>query len=64
MVYEVQKITSKKNKREIIREYEIGLSELLIKNGADINIKDNDGKKPFDYGSKEIIKYFQLDNQK
>lgn len=29
----MQKITSKKNKREIIREYEIGLSELLIKNG-------------------------------
>lgn len=38
--------------------------DLLMKNGADINIKDNDGKKPFDYGSKEIIKLFQLENQK
>ena len=38
--------------------------ELLIKNGADISIKDNEGKKPTDDGSKEIIKYFQLENQK
>ena len=38
--------------------------DLLIKNGADISIKDNEGKKPFDYGSKEIIRLFQLENQK
>jgi hypothetical protein len=46
----------KKGNKEII--------DLLIKNGGDLNIKDNKGKKPFDYGSKEIIKFFQLENLK
>jgi ankyrin repeat protein len=46
----------KKGNKEII--------DLLIKNGGDLNIKDNKEKKPFDYGSKEIIKFFQLENLK
>lgn len=32
------------------------LTSLLIKNGADVNIKDNNGKTPFDYIKKEEIK--------
>ena len=38
--------------------------DLLIKNGGDINIRDNKGKKPFDYGSKEVLRFFQLESQK
>jgi hypothetical protein len=45
-----------------IKEGNPEIAELLIKSGANINIKDNEGKKPFDYGSKEIIRYFNLDN--
>ena len=47
-----------------LKEGNKDIIDLLIKNGADISIKDNEGKKPFDYGSKEIIRLFQLENQK
>ena len=47
-----------------LKEGNKDIINLLIKSGADITIKDNEGKKPFDYGSKEIIRYFQLENQK
>ena len=38
--------------------------DLLLKYGGDLNIKDNKGKTPFDYGTKEVIKFFQHENQK
>jgi DNA-binding transcriptional ArsR family regulator len=38
--------------------------DLLIKNGGDLNIKDNKGKKPIDYGSREVNRFFQHENQK
>ena len=47
-----------------LKEGNKDIIDLLIKNGSDINIKDNEGKKPFDYGSRQVIRYFQLENQK
>ena len=38
--------------------------ELLMKNGADFKIKDNEGKKPFDYGNKELMDYFKIETIK
>ena len=49
-------IALKEGNKEII--------DLLLKNGADISLKDKEGKKPFDYGSKEVIQFFQIENQK
>ena len=47
-----------------LKEGNKDIIDLLLKNGGDVNIRDNEGKKPFDYGSKEVIRYFQLENQK
>jgi len=47
-----------------VKSGKIEIIELLMDNGADKSIKDNKGKKPFDYATKEIIHYFKFENQK
>ena len=42
----------------------IDIIELLIENGANTKIKDKKGKKPIDYASREIKRYFKYEDPK
>ena len=42
----------------------IDIIELLIQNGANTEFKDKKGKKPIDYASKQIKRYFKYEDPK